>query len=68
MEMGEKRVVVMHVEKGIIVDSKKQMCRWMCMTKNFKWECDGEIPISILINTFKYVETHLITLKSIEIY
>jgi hypothetical protein len=34
MEMGEKRVVVKHVGKGIIVDSKKQMCRWMCMIKN----------------------------------
>jgi hypothetical protein len=31
--MGGKRIVVKHVEKGVIVDSEKQMCRWVCMAK-----------------------------------
>jgi hypothetical protein len=31
--MGEKKVVVKHVGKGVIVDSKKQMYRWMRMEK-----------------------------------
>jgi hypothetical protein len=43
--MGEKGVVVKHVGKGVIVDSKKQMCRWMYMAKTLQWECDGEILI-----------------------
>jgi hypothetical protein len=33
METREKRVVVEHVEKEVIVDTEKQMCRWMCMAK-----------------------------------
>jgi hypothetical protein len=33
METGEKNIVVKHVGKGVIVDNKEQMYRWMCMTK-----------------------------------
>jgi hypothetical protein len=33
MGTREKRVVVEHVEKEVIVDSKKQICRWMHMEK-----------------------------------
>jgi hypothetical protein len=33
MEMGEKNVVVKHVGKGVIVDSEKQMYRWVHMAK-----------------------------------
>jgi hypothetical protein len=33
MKIEEKRIVVKHVEKRVIVDSKKQRCRWKCMAK-----------------------------------
>jgi hypothetical protein len=36
METGEKRVVAMHVGKGVIVDSEKQMYKWVCMAKMLK--------------------------------
>jgi hypothetical protein len=29
--MGENRVVIEHIGKRVIVDSEKQMCRWMHM-------------------------------------
>jgi hypothetical protein len=35
MEMGEKRVVVEHVGKGVILDREKQMCRWVRIAKKF---------------------------------
>jgi hypothetical protein len=35
------------------------------MAKTLQWECGGEIPITMLINTFKYIETYN---KCIEIY
>jgi hypothetical protein len=31
MGTGEKSVVVKRIGKGVIVDSGKQMCRWVCM-------------------------------------
>jgi hypothetical protein len=34
----------------------KKICRWMCMAKTLQRECDGEIPITMSINTFKYIE------------
>jgi hypothetical protein len=33
MGMGEKSIVVKHVGKEVIVDSKKEMYRWMYMAK-----------------------------------
>jgi hypothetical protein len=33
MGMGEKSVVVNHVEKGVNVGSEKQMYRWVYMAK-----------------------------------
>jgi hypothetical protein len=33
MEMEEKGMVVEYVGKGVIVDSEKQMCRWMHMAE-----------------------------------
>ena len=33
MGMGEKNVVVNHVEKGVIVGSEKQMYKWVHMAK-----------------------------------
>jgi hypothetical protein len=33
MEIEEKNVLVKHVGKGVIVDSEKQMCRWVHMAK-----------------------------------
>jgi hypothetical protein len=33
MGMGEKKVVIEYVGKGAIVDSEKQMCRWMHKAK-----------------------------------
>jgi hypothetical protein len=53
MGMGEKSVVVMHVRKVVIVDSKKLMCTWVRMAKMLQWEYDGEIPIIMYINKFK---------------
>jgi hypothetical protein len=32
-EQEEKKAMVEHVGNGIIVDSEKQMYRWMCMAK-----------------------------------
>jgi hypothetical protein len=37
------------------------------MAKIFEWECDGEIPITMLINTLKYTQILSNTLKCIEI-
>jgi hypothetical protein len=34
MEMGEKNVGIKHVGKEVIVDSEKQMYRWVRMAKN----------------------------------
>jgi hypothetical protein len=34
MGAGEKKIMVKPVKKGVIVDSGKQMCRWICMAKN----------------------------------
>jgi hypothetical protein len=31
--MGEKKVVLEHLGKGVIVDSEKQMCRWVRMVE-----------------------------------
>jgi hypothetical protein len=28
------------------------------MAKTLQWTCDGEIPITVLINTLKYIETY----------
>jgi hypothetical protein len=33
MKMGEKNVVVKLIRKGVIVDCKKQIYRWVCMAK-----------------------------------
>jgi hypothetical protein len=33
MEIGEQNVVVQHVGKRVIMDSEKQICRWVCLTK-----------------------------------
>jgi hypothetical protein len=30
------------------------------MAKTLQWKCDVEIPITMLINTFKHIETHTI--------
>jgi hypothetical protein len=38
------------------------------MAKTLQWECDGEIPITMLINTFKNIEIHWNSLKYIETY
>ena len=40
------------------IEWKKKKCRWVCMAKALKWECDGEISITMLINTFKHIEIH----------
>jgi hypothetical protein len=66
MGMGEKSIY--HVRKVVIVDSKKQMCTWVRMAKKLQWEYDGEIPITMSINTSKYFQTHWNALKYIEIY
>jgi hypothetical protein len=47
--------VGMDVGKNVIVDSEKQMCRRVRMAKTLQWEWDGEIPITMSINTFKYI-------------
>jgi hypothetical protein len=45
MGMGEKGVVVEHIKKGLIVDSKRQMCRWVqnvmakCYSENVMAKC-----------------------------
>jgi hypothetical protein len=36
----------------------------MCMAKTLQWEYDGEIPITMWINTFNYFQTHWNTLKN----
>jgi hypothetical protein len=36
----------------------KKKCRWVCMAKTLQWECDGKIPITLSINTFKHIEIH----------
>jgi hypothetical protein len=33
MGKGEKKVVVKHIRKGVIVDSKKQICRWVLVAE-----------------------------------
>jgi hypothetical protein len=33
------------------------------MVKMLQWECDGKIPITMSINTFKHVEIQWNTLK-----
>jgi hypothetical protein len=38
----------------VIVNSEKQMYMWVCMAKILQWEYDGEIPITMSINTLKY--------------
>jgi hypothetical protein len=68
METWEKSVVVKHVGKGVIVDSKKQMYKWVYMAKTLQWKCDGEIPIIMSINTFKYTERYSNTFKYIDIH
>jgi hypothetical protein len=35
MGIGEKRVVIEHVVKGVIVNSEKQIYRWVCMANFF---------------------------------
>jgi UDP-N-acetylglucosamine transferase subunit ALG13 len=35
MGTGEKSIVVKHVGKGVIVDSKKHMYRWVHMEKRY---------------------------------
>jgi hypothetical protein len=64
MEMREKKVAVEHVEKEAVVDSEKQMCRWMCMAEN----CDSKMPITILGNTLKLNQMHSNNFKHIQIY
>jgi hypothetical protein len=44
--------------EGIHCVEYKKMCRWMCMAKTLQWECDGEIPITMSINTLKHIEIH----------
>jgi hypothetical protein len=64
MERGLKSAMVKHVGKGVIVvDSERQMCKWVHMAKILQWECDGKIPITILANTFKYIEINWNTSK-----
>jgi hypothetical protein len=41
---------------------------WVHMAKMLQWKYDGEIPIPMLINTFKYFQMHWNTLRYIEIY
>jgi hypothetical protein len=50
--------VVKHVRKVIIVDSEKQMCVWVRMAKTLRCEYGGEIPITMSIDTFKYLQMH----------
>jgi hypothetical protein len=58
MGMGEKSVVVQHVRKVVIVNSEKQMCMWAHMAKTLQREYDGEIAITMSINTFHYYQVH----------
>jgi hypothetical protein len=46
----------------------KKMCRWICMANKLQWECDGEIPITMCINTFKHIKYIEIYYKCIEIH
>jgi hypothetical protein len=40
------------------MDSEKQMCLWMRKTKILQSKFDGEIPVTMSINTFKYFQMH----------
>jgi hypothetical protein len=40
------------------IEWKNKMCGWVCMAKTLQWECVGEIPITMSINTFKHIEIH----------
>jgi hypothetical protein len=64
MGTGEKSVVVNHVVKKVIMDNQKQMCRWVRMAKTWQRECDGGIPVTMLVihlNTLKVKYTQILS-------
>jgi hypothetical protein len=65
MEIGEHSVLVKHVRKRVIVDNETKIYRWVRMITMSQSECDGEIPITMLVKTFEYIEIYSSTLMHI---
>jgi hypothetical protein len=58
MGMETKKCSGIACWKGSHCVEWKKKCRSVYVAKTSQWECDGEISITMLINTFKHIEIH----------